>query len=161
MKAEMEAHLTAYLKRLLDVNEKAERHVDVAEVFGWRKPSGDGSTTKVGGQKRKFEELEKGNKPHKTSTTSAPQLCKGCGRVHSGVCQFKDHPDYNREPVPWTQSRHGLAWMKIDPKQKRLHPGRRLTQDMQSSVPYRDDKVSTLSILALSNNRTDDADAWR
>jgi hypothetical protein len=77
MKAEMGAHpgrptdITAYLKRLRDVNEKleAERHVDAAEVFGWRKPSGDGSTTKAEGQKRKFEKLEKGNKPDKASAT--------------------------------------------------------------------------------------------
>jgi hypothetical protein len=159
MKAEMEAYpgrpsdLTAYLGRLVEVNEKAESHVDIAEVFGWCKPPSNQQPgiTKVTG-KRKFDDMSKSAKPGEVTAPPVAKPCHGCGRVHPGVCKYKDHPDYNRQAVPWAQSKQGIAWLKLDPKQKRLHPGRRLTPDMKSSVPYAENKVSPLNILAVTTS---------
>jgi hypothetical protein len=36
---------------------------------------------------------------------------------------------------------HGIIWLKLDPKQDRLHPHRKLTADLTGSVDYKPDKV--------------------
>ena len=43
--------------------------------------------------------------------------CYGCGRTHNGVCTLSNHPDFNRESLPWKDSAKGKAWAnRIDPK---------------------------------------------
>jgi len=50
------------------------------------------------------------NKNNKNSDQS-PQLCAGCGRSHSGTCSLAgQHPDFNTEPHPWSESTKGKAW---------------------------------------------------
>jgi hypothetical protein len=36
--------------------------------------------------------------------------CNGCGRKHSGECKLTNHPDYNKESVPWIESSKGKLW---------------------------------------------------
>jgi hypothetical protein len=40
--------------------------------------------------------------------------CKGCGRAHSGVCNRRDHPDWNDTDLPWAESPKGRAWKSLN-----------------------------------------------
>ena len=70
-----------------------------------------------------------------TSTNDKNTPCKGCGRVHSGDCLLKQHPDWNNSNKSWADSEKGKAWASHTTNAKVLPRSMTLNREASWSPP--------------------------
>ena len=65
--------------------------------------------------------------------------CKGCGRSHDGECSLKGHPNFNKGPEPWAESKFGKAFAALKGKDawSKLPEKSMLSSDLKTLVPYK------------------------
>jgi len=61
-------------------------------------------------KKRTFHDTTPAAENRNADHRGERKVCSGCGRAHGAICLLKDHPDYNHENVPWSESKKGKAW---------------------------------------------------
>ena len=60
--------------------------------------------------KRPTKDSKPNPRPPKTATNPTVEPHRGCGRVHTGDCIYRKHPDFNSTDLDWDKSPKGLAW---------------------------------------------------
>jgi hypothetical protein len=61
-------------------------------------------------QKEKFSNRSKDKLPPKAKPVPSAAPHRGCGRMHTGDCIYRKHPDFNTTELEWDKSPKGLAW---------------------------------------------------
>jgi hypothetical protein len=88
------------------VPKNSKRPNDQTESAGTNKKFRHNDKTQ--GRSSKWSEHERPSQSH--TTTNAPQVCKGCGKHHTGECLFRTHPDFNNSSLAWHESDIGKAY---------------------------------------------------
>ena len=99
-------------------NSEKQEHVSVLRQPAKKRKSGPPSTSNFGSghDAKKTKIHSEHQKPKENSNR-----CYGCGKSHGMItCAFEKHPNYNREQVPFLESKEGKLWVKVYPDLRSL-----------------------------------------